>query len=197
MAMLRTLHRRGTMPDTVLAHSAPTQDDVIFSDELAEIDSAHDQFRLHTHFTKENGHFELSQLEEICPDWKERQVWACGPEALLDDAEEFWKEADLEDCLHLERFAPKLEGSGEGGHVTFNKSGIEVDLDGATTLMDAGEQAGIEMPYGCRMGICHTCVVPLISGTVRDLRNGTEYDEHDEKIQTCVTAAAGDVVIEI
>ena len=63
--------------------------------------------------------------------------------------------------------------------------------------MEAGEEAGIEMPYGCRMGICHTCTVPLVSGTVRDLRNGNEYDEHDEKIQTCVTAAAGDVVIEV
>ena len=28
------------------------------------------------------------------------------------------------------------------------------------------------MPYGCRMGICHTCVVPLVEGVVRDLRSG-------------------------
>jgi hypothetical protein len=37
----------------------------------------------------------------------------------------------------------------------------------------------------------------LVSGKARDLRNGTEYDEHNEKIQTCITAAAGDVTIEV
>ena len=42
-------------------------------------------------------------------------------------------------------------------------------------------------PYGCRMGICHTCTVTKISGTVRDLRNGDEFDQPNEQVQTCVT----------
>jgi len=197
MGMLRTLDRRGSMPDVVLAHSAPNENEVIFSSELKELDGRHDSFRMHMQYTETDGHFEMSQLDEICPDWRKRQVWACGPEPLLDAAEEFWEDADLEDNLHLERFAAKLSDQGEGGHITFNKSGKETDIDGAKTLMEAGEELGIEMPYGCRMGICHTCTVPLISGTVRDLRNGTEYDQHDEKIQTCITAAAGDVVIDV
>lgn len=195
MAMLRTLDRRESMPDVVVCHSAPNENDVIFGDELRAIADKHDTVKLHLQYSETDGHFELSQLDDVCPDWKKRQVWACGPEALLDNAEEWWKEADLEDNLHLERFAAKLSESAEGGHVTFKESGKEADVDGAKTLMEAGEEAGVEMPYGCRMGICHTCTVPLISGTVRDLRNGNEYDEHDEKIQTCVTAAAGDVVI--
>ncbi|MDQ1673784.1 MAG: stearoyl-CoA 9-desaturase oxidoreductase [Frankiaceae bacterium] len=197
MAMLRTLDRRDSMPDVVIAHSAPNKNDVIFGEELQQIADKYDTVKLHLQYSETDGHFELSQLDEVCPDWRKRQVWACGPEALLDSAEEWWKEADLEDNLHLERFAAKLSEAGEGGHVTFKKSGKEADIDGAKTLMEAGEELGVEMPYGCRMGICHTCTVPLISGTVRDLRNGNEYDEHDEKIQTCVTAAAGDVVIEV
>jgi ferredoxin-NADP reductase len=197
MAMLRTMDRRGTMPDVVLAHSAPNEGEVIFADEIKELDTKYDSLRLHMQYTETSGHFQFSQLDEICPDWRERQAWACGPEPLLDAAEEHWEENDLEDNLHLERFAAKLSGEAEGGHITFSKSGKETDIDGAKTLMEAGEELGIEMPYGCRMGICHTCTVPLVSGTVRDLRNGNEYDEHDEKIQTCVTAAAGDVVIEV
>src|SRR4051794_39593610 len=196
MAMLRTLDRRGSMPDVVLAHSAPNKNDVIFRDELQQLDEKHQTVKLHLQYSETDGHFELSQLDEVCPDWRERQGWAGGPEALLDNAEEFFEDAGLEDNLHLERFAAKLSEQGEGGHVTFSKSGKETDIDGAKTIMEAGEEIGVEMPYGCRMGICHTCTVPLISGTVRDLRNGTEYDEHDEKIQTCITAAAGDVVIE-
>jgi ferredoxin len=47
------------------------------------------------------------------------------------------------------------------------------------------------MPFGCRMGICHTCIVPLQKGVVKDLRNGAEYTEN-AGVQTCITAAAGD-----
>ena len=53
------------------------------------------------------------------------------------------------------------------------------------------------MPFGCRMGICHTCVVPLVAGTVRDLRNGDSDHAEADRIQTCITAAAGDCVLEI
>ena len=36
----------------------------------------------------------------------------------------------------------------------------------------SGEEAGAELPFGCRMGICHTCVGKLCSGKLRDLRTG-------------------------
>jgi hypothetical protein len=36
----------------------------------------------------------------------------------------------------------------------------------------AGEDAGATLPFGCRMGICHTCVGRLRSGRIRDLRTG-------------------------
>ncbi len=38
--------------------------------------------------------------------------------------------------------------------------------------MVAGEEQGLDMPYGCREGICHTCVLTLKTGQIRDLRNG-------------------------
>ena len=76
-------------------------------------------------------------------------------------------------------------------------SGKEVDIDGATTLLEAGEKEGIQMPFGCRMGICHTCTVRMVSGAVRDLRNGEETSGENTNIQTCVTAAAGDCVLEV
>jgi ferredoxin len=115
---------------------------------------------------------------------------------MLEAAEKHWSRAGIAKALHIERFSASLTASANGGHVTFAKSGKDVDLDGATTLLEAGEAAGIQMPFGCRMGICHTCVLPLKKGVVKDLRNGAEYQEN-QNIQTCVTAAAGDCVIEI
>ena len=66
----------------------------------------------------------------------------------------------------------------------------------ATTLMQRGEKLGIQMPFGCRMGICQSCVLPLESGYVRDLRSGTEHRAGD-RIQTCISAASGDCTIDI
>ena len=53
------------------------------------------------------------------------------------------------------------------------------------------------MPYGCRMGICHTCTLTLVSGSVKDLRSGEEFGQPNEQVQTCVTAALGDCTLDI
>ncbi len=198
MAMLRTLHRRDTMPDVVLAYSSPTKDRMIFRDELVELSEQHEHLTLHEQHTDSDGILEMSDLERVCPDWKERTTWACGPAPMLDAAEEHWKEAGLEDELHLERFTLDLGGAGgEGGTITFRNSNKTTEADGATTVMEAGEEAGIGMPYGCRMGICHTCTLTLVEGAVRDLRSGEEISSPNERIQTCITAAAGDCTIDI
>lgn len=212
MAMLRTLDRRDTVTDVVLVHSAPRDGDVIFAAELDALSARHPSLRVQLHLTGERGRLTPAGLAEYCPDWRERSTWACGPEAMLDEAEELWESAGRGDALHVERFSASLRGGeAEGGTVTFVRRGsaarssddvdAAVEIDGATTLLDAGEQAGLDLPYGCRMGICHTCTVGLRSGAVRDLRDGTERrgdpDTPAERIQTCITAAAGDCVLEI
>src|SRR5688572_27934780 len=140
---------------------------------------------------------DLAHLDDICPDWRERETWACGPGPMLDAVEEHWKQADLEDQLHLERFSLQLGGDGEGGTITFRSSGRTIDADGATTVLEAGEKAGVGMPFGCRMGICHTCTLTLVDGAIKDLRNGDEFDQPNEQVQTCVTVPVGDCTFDI
>jgi ferredoxin-NADP reductase len=198
MAMLRTLDRRGQMPDVVMHYSSPTEERMIFREELDELAQKHDGLTLHRLATDVDGMLELSDLDEICPDWRERQTYACGPSPMLDAITEHFEANDLEDNLHLERFSLELGGDGgEGGTITFQNSGKTIEADGATTVLEAGEEAGIGMPYGCRMGICHTCTLTLLSGKVRDLRNGDEYGSPNEPVQTCVTAAVGECTLDI
>lgn len=198
MSMLRTLDRRRTMSDVVLHYSSPTAERMIFRDELLELEQKHDGLRLHQLHTDSDGMLELADLDTICPDWKQRETWACGPGPMLDAVSEHFEEAGLEEQLHLERFTLELGGQGgEGGKLTFRNSNKNIEVDGATTILEAGEQAGVGMPYGCRMGICHTCTVTLVSGTIRDLRNGDEFGQPNESVQTCVTAAVGDCTLDI
>jgi len=198
MSMLRTLDRRGTMPDVVLVYSSPTEDRMIFRDELRALHDRHPGLRVVERFTDRQGMFGLDELDGVCPDWRERGTWACGPAPMLDAIEAHFEEAGLPDRLHIERFSLALGGDGgEGGSITFQNSSKTVEVDGATTVLEAGEEAGIGMPYGCRMGICHTCTITLVDGKIRDLRNGTEYDQPNEQVQTCVTAAVGDCTFDI
>ncbi len=198
MAMLRTLDRRGSMPDVVVHYSSPTRARMLFREEIERLDEKYDAMRIHQLYTDTDGMLELADLDVLCPDWRERETYACGPGPMLDAITEHFESADLVDSLHLERFSLELGGDGgEGGTVTFRNTGRTVDVDGATTVLEAGEEAGIGMPYGCRMGICHTCTLTLVSGKVRDLRNGDEFDSPNEPVQTCITTAVGDCTLDI
>jgi ferredoxin-NADP reductase len=199
VSMLRTMDRRDDLPDVVLVASAKNEADLIFRHELRALAGRHPSLRLHEQFSAEQGRLDISDLDHICPDWRDRQTWACGPEGMLDDAEDRWRSEGLSARLHTERFAPKRVAGGEGGHITFTLSGKETDADGATTLLEAAEAVGVRMPYGCRMGLCYTCVVGLASGSVRDLRDGSEKSAGAEalRIQTCISVASDDCTLEV
>jgi ferredoxin-NADP reductase len=197
MSMLRTLARRNQIADITHLHSAPTEADVMFGAELAALAADQSGYRLRVRQTRTEGRLDLSRLSQEVPDWRERQTWACGPEGMLNHAEKVWSSAGIRDRLHLERFAvSKAAPAGAGGTVTFARSERSVAADAATSLMDAGEAAGVQMPFGCRMGICQSCVVSLVEGHVRDLRTGQEHDP-GTRVQTCISSASGDCVLDI
>lgn len=197
MSMLRTLARRDQITDIVHLHSAPTESAVMFAGELDELTRTHRGYRFRLRSTRTQGRLDLTRLDDDVPDWRERQTWACGPEGMLEAAQRTWAAAGLDAGLHLERFAvSKAAVHGQGGTVQFARSGKTVTVDAATPLMDAGEDAGIRMPFGCRMGICQSCVVSLLDGHVRDLRTGAEH-EPGSRVQTCISAASGDCVLDV
>lgn len=207
MSMVRSLVAQERLPDSVHIHYAPNEFDVIFGKELRKLDSEQQYYHLHEVHTHEfgeqkqtKGYFSLEQLETFCPDWKARDCYACGPAPLLAALEKTWAEAGLSHRLHIERFAAEFAAIPEdavGGTVKFAQSGVEVQADGQTDLLKVAENAGMNPPHGCRMGICHTCNTTLKSGCVRDLRSGKILNEAGAIVQTCVCAAAGDCELDL
>lgn len=196
ISMLRSLDRRNKLDDVVVIHSARTRDQVMFLQDLEDLDRRHDGLRLDLRLTSDRGRMSANDLDEVCPDWREREAFCSGPSELLDAMIEHWEDNGDSDLLHFERFQPKIggnAGAGEGGEIVFLDSEKTVECDGGTPILEAGEKAGLNLAYGCRIGICHTCVGTLKSGRVRDLRSGEVTEPTGQDVRICIHAAEGNV----
>lgn len=194
ISMLRTMEIRGHfnidnaagVPDVIHVHSYRTDDDLLFGDDLRDLD-AHPNYTLILRRTSTDGRITTEELAQLVGDHDQRVAYACGPSEMLDQLES-WSDNLKE--LKTERFTLDRTSDAQGGTVSFGDRAT-VTIDGATTLLEAGEDAGIQLPFGCRMGICQTCVRELDDGYVTDLRTG-ETKGPGERIRTCVSVAAGD-----
>ncbi|NYE36553.1 ferredoxin-NADP reductase [Nocardioides cavernae] len=183
---------RSAVHDIVVVHVAPSRPDSIFIHDLEALDAA-GAIRLVARYDDEHGVLDVDRLSDLVPDLAERATLACGPAGLLDALAAHHDEAGI--SLTTEQFRTARVEPGEGGTVAF-ADGTTLDLDGATPILDAAEDAGKLMPSGCRMGICMGCVIPLREGSVRDLRDGAittavPGESGAIKVQTCINAAAG------
>ncbi len=202
MSMLRSIDRGGGLTDVVHLHSARTADDVIFGAALRDLAKRNPGFRLHEQLTGANGRIAPDDLDRLCRDWRDRETFLSGPADMLDAMTEHWTQPTADsDRLHLEHFQPYLGGDqsrrGEGGPIRFCTSEVSARSDGSEPILVAGEDAGATLPFGCRMGICHTCVGRLRSGRIRDLRTGQVHGQPGETVRTCINAPEGAIEIDL
>lgn len=204
MAILRTLLAEGYKRPIALLHYAPDPERAIYREELLRLAARHPSFKLLRSYTQApglgeiDGHFTPLHLPEADPSFAEAETFACGPPSLLDAVRGTWANG-LEHRLHVESFLPPTFAAvGEAGEgtVRFADSDVEVPNSGAS-LLEQAEAAGLRPAYGCRMGICHTCTCRKVAGTHTNLITGEVSSAPGEEIQLCVSAALGDVSVEL
>jgi ferredoxin-NADP reductase len=197
---LRELDRRDYDGDIFHLHGSRTPEDMIFGESLRALHERRPNYTLHVHLSKQKGRVKTAHLDELVPDWREREAFLSGPRDMIDAMEEHWEAECDPERLHTERFQPVIGEGGEdvgGGTVKFRVTDCEATCEPGVSILVGGEQAGATLPFGCRMGICHTCVGRLRVGRVRDLRTGELEGEEGEMVRTCVTAPDGDVEIDL
>ncbi|WP_138004635.1 2Fe-2S iron-sulfur cluster-binding protein [Halalkalirubrum salinum] len=86
--------------------------------------------------------------------------------------------------------AAELEGEDDGGfdpsaitddeveyfEVEFEKEGETIELANNKTVLEQGEDAGMDLPYACRQGQCVSCAGHITSGG-----NSEDYVRHDNQ----------------
>ena len=127
------------------------------------------------------------------------EVYICGPEQMILDVKDKMVGYGISPSnVHFELFTaatpkadkiasndPKIESN-----VTVILDGVEmelrVDSDG-DNILDAAYNAGADVPFACKGGVCCTCKAKIISGTAKmDVNYGLEPDEIENGyILTC------------
>ena len=78
-------------------------------------------------------------------------------------------------------------------------AGLQYDVEGDLTLLEAAELSRIELPSSCRNGTCRTCVCRMVSGEVTYTIEwpGLSAEEKAEGyVLPCVARPTSNVVLE-
>jgi ferredoxin-NADP reductase len=199
MSIVRTLLRDGydgrANRKVTFLHFARSAEDQIFADELTAIAEADNHVDVHLRHGDQT--FSEFELRRLVPDFKDTDTWACGPGGLVERIGEAYGEENPR--LRVEFFKPPTTATPDGtaeGAVTFARAGATASNTGAS-LLEQAEALGLRPEFGCRMGICFSCVKTKTDGTVRNVVTGEQSSLPDEEIRICVSAPVGDCTVDL
>lgn len=156
-----------------------------------------------------------SIINSLLPAKSMDEVFICGPEAMIESTEKSLLDAGVPpDRIYSERFtsgiaiAAKIQAGTDAyqkKQVNTKNIAMTVVLDGKEHevmigpddhLLDAALDAGLDLPFSCKAGVCCTCRAKVLDGeTVMDKNFTLETDEIAHGfVLSCQARATGDSV---
>lgn len=109
------------------------------------------------------------------------EVFICGPEEMTMTARDTLVELGANAAhVHLELFGSHAPAAPRPHRATADRRALtvilhgiktEVDMHPDDTVLEAGQVAGLDLPYSCKGGVCATCRAKLLEGSVEMERN--------------------------
>lgn len=220
MSMARAYYDLALPRNIIFAQFARTPADIIFRDELNLIAWALPNFRFlavcegdapNERWGGLLGRISTPMLQQIAPDFLEREIMVCGPPpfmavvrellrgAGLDMARYHEESFDFEDHVRREPIeAPEVLTARTAFNIEFTQSEAAVACAAETTVLEAARVSGIQIPHFCTQGLCGTCKSRLVSGKV-DMQHqgGIRQREIDKGMfLPCCSKPLTDLVVE-
>jgi ferredoxin-NADP reductase len=222
MSMASFLFERGEDPDISFVTCAKRPSDLVFRKRLEYMASRVEGLRLHFVVEREEpyevwtgyrGFFNQLMLGLMTPDYLERDVYCCGPEAFMQSVRDMLHSLGYDmDRYHQETFqAPVLRvedieipedvvpQESAKAEIAFVNSGVTATCTETDTVLAIAKASGLNMPSGCNFGVCGTCKVKTRSGQVHMVHNGgiSEEDIEAGYILACCSRPLGRVEVEL
>ncbi|RFC65180.1 hybrid-cluster NAD(P)-dependent oxidoreductase [Fulvimarina endophytica] len=224
MAMTRSAFDHALIADIEFIHAARTPADIIFREEL-EFMGARNHSIKPTFICEDDSKFErwpgyrgrldIAKLEMICPDFRSRSIYVCGPAPFMKAVRQMVKGAGFEmsryfeESFNFDSFTEEaqeqiveatevIETPLKVYQVEFTKTGRTVECPENLTVLEAARRAGIRVPSSCSKGLCGTCKSQVKSGEL-DMKHsgGIRQREIDAgKALLCCAKPLSDLVIE-
>lgn len=222
MAMTRAAADLQADLDIVFVHSARTPKDIIFRDELARLERSMPSLRTvffceglgdEPEWTGPVGRLSVEELQRLIPDFKDREVFTCGPKGYMEAVKNLLGTAGFDlKRYHQESFdinaeevvealaEPAAPGVAQDTFtVRLARSGKEFTMTPDQTVLSAAKKAGAVVPSSCSQGVCGTCKTAILEGTVEMKHNGgIRQREIDKGLRLlCCSRPTSDLVVDL
>lgn len=179
---------RNVKADYTLVYAGRTRAAMAYLEDLQDLHGA----RLEVHVDDEGSTLDVSALVgEIDPGV---ELYMCGPIRLMDAVRRGWTERELElPDLRYETFGNSGWYDPEEFLVRIPRLGVEATVGQGRSMLEALEDAGVDMMFDCRKGECGLCEVRILglNGAVdhRDVFYSQRQQNAEEKMCCCVSRA--------
>lgn len=153
-------------------------------------------------------HLDIDSLLSLNLPLAETMIFACGSPHLLTALYQVATDISvtigypLRDNIIVERFGSGLtdpyinKTTDLTAHTVYLRA-RQRQFSSDTTLLVAAEKADIRLAHGCRQGICQLCRCNKVSGVVKNIQTGRISGDGYEPIQTCLSVALTEIVLDV
>jgi ferredoxin-NADP reductase len=212
ISMLRYINDLELATPVTLLYCVRTGADIIFENELVRLSRSLPNFKYEVSLSRpdptwkgHSGRLTEEFVSEKVTDLGSHTFFVCGPKGFIDNARQILSTLGVNrDRILQESFGeskrptePSQLEARPVETVVFMQSGKVCRASAGKTLLDLAEKNGVQIPYGCRQGLCGTCAKRVLSGNVQmDVEAGlTAEQKNAGYVLPCVSRAEGTVVV--